>query len=128
MILGQWGTLGLFGAEISPPEGLDFGIYAATNINYRASGKDLYSGSLQVGKSNTYTLYIGDWLKGDDIDTVTVTAPDFAVGAMGFDNDTFSLGVLITGLTKGRYPIHFSWDTESGRSGCMSGYVNTLEC
>jgi hypothetical protein len=116
MILGQWGMLGLYGVETqTPPTGLDFSIYAATNINYRPSGRDVYSGSLQVGKSNTFTLNLASWLKADDIDTVTVSAPDFTVGAMGFDNDSQSIGVMLTGLTEGRHPVHFTWNMEYGK-------------
>lgn len=127
----MFNTAGGFNVAVAdpiPPTGLDFSIYDKTNLVYRASGKDLYQQSLPVGTSNTFTLDISEWVKADDIDTVEITAANFAVGGMGFDNETASLGVYVTSLSKGRYPIHFTWDMESGRKGCFSGYVNCTEC
>lgn len=126
MILGEWGTLGVFGAEFPPV--LVFDVFNTTNIQYRESGKDAYRATLQVGKTNTYTLTLHDWEGRGDLDSVVVSAPDFTVNSIGYDNDDKALGVLLTGVESGRFPVHFSWTTDDDMSGCMTGYIDVKEC
>ena len=127
MILGQWGTLGVFGSEAPPL--VSFTVSDSTNIVYRESGRDLYYGKLNVGGVNTFTLTLDEWLNGEDFDNVEVSAPDLTInGGAAYDDSQNAIGVSLTGIDKGRYPVHFSWSTSGGRGGCMTGYIDVLEC
>ena len=124
MILGQWSSIGIFGANAS----LVFDVLESTNISYRVSGRDLFKQSLAVDKSNTFTLTLGDWLGSEAIDSITVASAGVTVLSSGLNDASTVIGVNIQGDTQGRYPVHFSWETVSGRSGCMDGYVDVRGC
>lgn len=127
MILGQWGTLGVFGSETPPLA--SFTVSESTNINYQLSGKDLFRGKLSVGGVDTFTLTLTSWLNGESFDNVTVSAPDLTInGQAVFDDNQDAIGVSLTGIGAGRFPVHFSWSTDGGRGGCMTGYIDVLEC
>lgn len=126
MILGQWGELGVFGSSnvviITPRP--------ANNIDYRASGRALYQGKLKVDKVDTYTLSLGDvMLASDSINNAQVQTSDLTtVMGISVDNTNKFIGVSLTGVSTGRDELHFSWTTSDGRSDCMSGFLDVLDC
>jgi hypothetical protein len=126
MILGQWGTLGVFGAKT--PALTAFTVYNDRNITYRITGNDLFRAPAKVGGVDVFSITLTDWLNGESIDNAIVTAPDLTLNGSLVDNTQDAIGVSITGLSKGRYPVHFSWSTASGRGDCMTGYIDVREC
>jgi hypothetical protein len=127
MILGQWGLLGVFGGGSLPPF-TEFTVCADTNINYRVTGRDLYRATGKVGGVNVFTLTLTDWLCGEEIDEATVVVDDMTKNGVVIDNTQDAIGVSLTGITHGRYPVHFSWITATGRGDCMTGFIDVLEC
>lgn len=102
----------------------------ANTIGYKASGKALYEAKLKVGKVDTYILNLSaEVTEGENIANAQVQSTVLTtVMGVSVDNANKFIGVSLTGESTGRDELHFSWTTSDGRSDCMSGFLDVLEC
>jgi hypothetical protein len=89
----------------------------------------LFSRPLPIGKTVFYTFSERlEWLDGGQIIGPTVKVQDNAATVGVVTTDGKVIQVELTGVTAGRFEVHFNYSVNNGQSYCYSGFVDIVEC
>lgn len=123
MILGQWGTLGVFGSE-APPETIGFFLNLNTNLFDVNGLRQCYDKPLPVGAQDSYTLTLDkDWIDSEEIELFNASCDGALITPLTVNDNVLQFAV--SGVSSGTHEVSFNWSTAS-RSGAYQAGLRVV--
>lgn len=125
MILGQWGTLGVFGSEATP-ETIGFFLNVDTNLFDVDGLRQCYTKPLPVGGQDSYTLTLDkDWIDTETIELFNASCDGATITPITINDNV--LQFAMSGVSSGTHEITFNWATAT-RSGAYQAGIKVVGC
>ncbi|MBS97084.1 MAG: hypothetical protein CMI01_00185 [Oceanospirillaceae bacterium] len=129
MILGQWGTLGVYGVEaVTPPVGaLSDGINGEVDVNPRAVSVK-FANPVKVGGVAVYRLNMpGEWVGESAITDIAASVRGGGVSVEAVATSGRMVEFRVRGVAKSFTPVSLSF-TAGNRVACLACYVKVASC